>query len=250
MFDDRVKNAQRVLRAAADYRGKIDGLVGRQSLAAAWRAADTSALEKVLGPLSPERRIIAAAQAILDRAGFDPGAIDGLWGSGTDAAFCAWRGDKMPARGLDTAEAFGPAGSARCTAGVIALPWRMVLAWDRSQVITSIRCHEMVAASGQRAFDRIAAAYNPAQRRDLGLDQYGGCYNFRPMRGGKSLSTHAYGLAIDFDPTRNRLRWGADQARLAQSDAVPFWQAWEAEGWLSLGRAKNYDWMHVQACAA
>lgn len=47
----------------------------------------------------------------------------------------------------------------------------------------------------------------------------------------------------------NRLRWGRGQARLAQRDAVPFWEAWEAEGWFSLGREKNFDWMHVQAVA-
>ena len=35
--------------------------------------------------------------------------------------------------------------------------------------------------------------------------------------------------------------------RLAQPDGETFWKLWEDEGWVSLGRARNYDWMHVQA---
>jgi len=33
-----------------------------------------------------------------------------------------------------------------------------------------------------------------------------------------------------------------------QKDCEAFWKAWEEEGWLSLGRSRNFDWMHVQAC--
>jgi hypothetical protein len=58
---------------------------------------------------------------------------------------------------------------------------------------------------------------------------------------------HSWGIAIDFDPMRNQLKWGRDKARLAKPDAKKFWQAWERQGWVSLGRRKNYDWMHVQA---
>lgn len=244
-----VKNAQRVLRAAAGYRGAIDGLVGRKSMAAAWRVPGLESVERALGALEPARLVVLAAQIALDDAGFDVGPLDGFWGQQTDAAFLAWRGDDLPVRQRDMAEAFGPAGGRRCTAGLVRVPWRMVLAWDQSQVIETFTCHELVAASAQRAFDRIAAAYGPAMIRELGLDQFGGCYNYRAKRGGSSLSTHAYGIAIDFDPARNRLNWGADRARLAQRDAIPFWQAWEAEGWVSLGRARNFDWMHVQAVA-
>ena len=67
------------------------------------------------------------------------------------------------------------------------------------------------------------------------------------MRGGTQYSMHSWGIAIDFDPERNQLNWGRDRARLAAADCVPFWDIWEAEGWVSLGRARNFDWMHVQA---
>jgi len=67
------------------------------------------------------------------------------------------------------------------------------------------------------------------------------------MRGGSSWSVHSWGAAIDFDPDRNSLHASKAFARLAKPDADEFWRIWESEGWVSLGRAKNYDWMHIQA---
>lgn len=83
--------------------------------------------------------------------------------------------------------------------------------------------------------------------RALGLDLFGGCLNVRAMRGGKALSMHSWGIAIDVDPEHNPLRWGRDKARMAGPDYAPFLDIWESEGWISLGRERNYDWMHVQA---
>lgn len=54
-------------------------------------------------------------------------------------------------------------------------------------------------------------------------------------------------LAIDFDPERNALKASNKTARLARPDCVEFWKIWESEGWVSLGRTRNFDWMHVQA---
>lgn len=39
--------------------------------------------------------------------------------------------------------------------------------------------------------------------RDWGMDNYGGSYNYRVMRGGHALSMHAYGIAADFDAPNN-----------------------------------------------
>jgi hypothetical protein len=67
------------------------------------------------------------------------------------------------------------------------------------------------------------------------------------MRGGSAWSTHAWGIAIDWNPSSNKLKWGREQATLARPEYDAWWDIWEEEGWLSLGRARNYDWMHVQA---
>lgn len=261
MYLDRIKNAQRVLRSEAAYKGAIDGDPGTGSVAAAWRVTDVPAAPSPAQPWTPERIVIAGAQVALKRAGFDAGPPDGFYGPQTDASYEAWRahgrretfierdGESNWGRQSGIEARFGPAAAEICTRGVVTPPWRMVLAWDTRTVISEFRCHADVAESAQRAFDRIGQAHNGEQIRDLGLHLFGGCFNNRRKRGGRSLSTHAWGVAIDLDPARNRLKWGRDQARLAQPDAETFWEIWEDEGWLSLGRARNYDWMHVQAPA-
>jgi len=83
--------------------------------------------------------------------------------------------------------------------------------------------------------------------RQLGLDLYGGGYALRDKRGGSTPATHAWGIAFDFDPGHNQLKWSDARARFARPDYAAWWQCWEAEGWVSLGRTRNYDWMHVQA---
>jgi Putative peptidoglycan binding domain/D-alanyl-D-alanine carboxypeptidase len=127
------------------------------------------------------------------------------------------------------------------------LPFSMRLAWDKKVQIRRITVHEKVHASAGRAFQKIATIYDEPARKKLGIDLFGGSLNVRKMRGGNSYSMHSWGIAIDFDPERNQLKWGRDRARLAQPDAEAFWKCWEEEGWVSLGRARNFDWMHIQA---
>lgn len=130
---------------------------------------------------------------------------------------------------------------------LVPLPYPMRLAWDKKVTINRMSLHTKVADSASRCFVRIAAAYNASQRADLGLDLFGGSLNVRKMRGGSAYSMHSWGIAIDFDPERNQLNWGRDRARLARPDAETFWRIWEDEGWVSLGRSRNFDWMHIQA---
>ncbi|WP_245198926.1 peptidoglycan-binding protein [Jiella mangrovi] len=129
----------------------------------------------------------------------------------------------------------------------VEIPFDMALAWSKTTRIRTMTLHERVAASASRVLQTVAATYSAEERQALGLDLFGGSLNVRRMRGGSAWSMHSWGIAIDFDPERNQLKWGAPKARLSHADALPFWKAFEAEGWLSLGRARNYDWMHVQA---
>ena len=129
----------------------------------------------------------------------------------------------------------------------VAVPFDFFLSWSKATRVKTITLHETVAASASRVLQTVAATYSAAERKALGLDLFGGSLNVRKMRGGSSWSMHSWGIAIDFDPERNQLKWGAPKARLSHDDALAFWKAWEAEGWLSLGRARNYDFMHVQA---
>ncbi|MDA4845972.1 peptidoglycan-binding protein [Hoeflea poritis] len=147
-------------------------------------------------------------------------------------------------RQKDVLKFFGPVGQNQTR---VEVPFDMVLAWDTSKRVRAMTLHLKVAESASRALEKISEVYSEDERRSLGLHLWGGSLNVRRMRGGKRYSMHSWGIAIDFDPQRNALRWGRDRARLAEDDAVPFWQAWESEGWCSLGRLRNFDWMHVQA---
>ncbi|MCH7410937.1 hypothetical protein MM239_16125 [Belliella sp. DSM 111904] len=60
---------------------------------------------------------------------------------------------------------------------------------------------------------------------------------------------HSWGIAIDFDPSNNQLKWGRDMATFAGPEYHAWWDIWESEGWVSLGRLRNFDWMHVQAAS-
>lgn len=129
----------------------------------------------------------------------------------------------------------------------IEIPFDMYLAWDKGQRIRKMTLHHKVAASAERVFQRVAGIYSQADRKSLGIDLFGGSLNVRKMRGGSNYSMHSWGIAIDFDPERNGLNVHKPIARLSSPDAVQFWLAWETEGWLSLGRARDMDWMHIQA---
>jgi hypothetical protein len=59
--------------------------------------------------------------------------------------------------------------------------------------------------------------------------------------------SNSWGAAVDIDPDRNQLKWGKDKAFLARPEYEPFWKIVEAEGWTSLGKARNIDFMHFQA---
>lgn len=144
----------------------------------------------------------------------------------------------------DVSKYYGAVGTNQTT---LILPYKMKIAWDLRKNVSKFSIHEKVHDSAKRCFERVANEYTEEQRKDLGLDLFGGCLNVRPMRGGSAFSMHSWGIAIDFDPSRNQLRWNKSRARLARPDAVKFWQIWEDEGWVSLGRARDYDWMHVQA---
>jgi len=139
---------------------------------------------------------------------------------------------------------YGKPGTGHTT---IEVPFDMFLAWDKRYKVRKVTLHEKCAKSAERALQEIASIYSAEEIKDIGIGFFGGTYNNRKMRGGSSLSTHAYAAAWDTDPERNGLRVGEPEARLSQEDAIPFWLAWEKQGWVSLGRERNFDWMHVQA---
>ena len=220
---------------------------------------------------STKRQVILFLQRLCHSEDLDAGQLDGWWGPQTawaaDAlaeklatgAVHAWRDVALieanphgwphmskltefygPRGAPDTPPAPPPLVRVRC-------PWLLRDAWNKSQVRTHFEVHEKVADSLRLVLREIRKTYSTREIEDLGFDIFGGDYTARKMRGGTQWSTHSWGVAIDFDPERNQLNWSRTRARLAHPDCEAFWQAWETQGWVSLGRSRNFDWMHVQA---
>ena len=128
----------------------------------------------------------------------------------------------------------------------INLPYPMRIAWDLDSKITKMRCHALVADKFLDVFNDLLAHYGYEKLVELGIDLYGGCFNFRKMRGGSEWSRHSWGIAIDLDPARNKLKETKATARFARPEYKPMIDIFYKHGFISLGIEKNYDWMHFQ----
>ena len=268
-----ISEVQSRLAIAGLYGGAIDNISGPRTSA----AIDALLLAR---PYASEdwrtwaasRRLVAAGQIFCLLEGIEVGPIDGLVGPQTRYAFEVyavrkrgleglenWRDHEKPTAVIgagrnawprqtqaDMERFYGPVGQNQTT---LILPngYPMRLAWDPQKPVSTFTCHERVHDAARRVLVRVLDHYGPARIRELGLDLFGGCLNVRRMRGGSAWSVHAWGAAIDFDPTRNQLNWNRTRACLAQPPYDKWWELWEAEGFVSLGRACDFDWMHVQA---
>lgn len=128
----------------------------------------------------------------------------------------------------------------------IQLPYPMRLAWDKDTVVTKMRCHNLVAGKFIKIFSQILAHYGIDKIKELGIDLYGGCFNFRKMRGGSDWSRHSWGVAIDLDPERNQLKETSKTARFARPEYKAMIDIFYANGFVNLGRERNFDWMHFE----
>jgi len=128
----------------------------------------------------------------------------------------------------------------------INLPYPMRLAWDKKTKVKTMRCHKLVAANFTNVFKDILEHYGLEKIQELGIDIYGGCFNFRKMRGGNDYSRHSWGIAIDLDPERNLLHETKKTARFARPEYKPMIDIFYKNGFESLGVEKDYDWMHFQ----
>lgn len=253
---------QRLLQSTGAYRGALDGVIGPKTLSAVHVTLHKYKDHIPGGKLTDDRKAVVAAQMILAAAGHEPGAIDGYVGHNTLNAYQSFaygiaiegvnrnyksnKGEpthgKYPTQS-QAAAFYGAVGKHQTR---ITLPYNMVLAWKPTQTIRTMLCHEKVADDMLGIFTRVMGEYSLADVKRLRLHYFGGCLNVRKMRGGHMPSMHSYGAAVDIDPANNRLQWGRDRARLAQPEYEPFWQIVESAGAVSLGRARNFDWMHFQ----
>jgi hypothetical protein len=128
----------------------------------------------------------------------------------------------------------------------IKLPYKMRLAWDTDTYVTTMMCHKLVADKFTEIFKDIHAHYGYDKIKELGIDLFGGCFNYRKMRGGSAWSTHSWGIAIDLDPARNTLNETSRTARFARPEYKPMIDIFYKHGFKNLGVEKNMDFMHME----
>ncbi len=258
-----IRFVQQQLKKRGFNAGPADGVAGPITMT----ALDATGL--VPEHWDDKRKLTGFVQSIIKEQDIDVGDIDGYWGPQTQFGYDTllhflkngqivqnWRPEEIqkPATfqnwPLQTPEDelvkyFGNPGENQTR---LALPYPHRLSWDTTSRVNSFLCHEKVHDSLQRVLTRVLEHYGLQEIRKLRLDLWGGCLNVRAMRGGSRYSAHAWGIAVDYDPERNRLQWGRDKATFSKPAYDMWWRCWEEEGWVSLGRFRNFDWMHIQAC--
>ena len=126
------------------------------------------------------------------------------------------------------------------------MPFPLRLSWDKKIKVTKITCHNLVHDKLELIFKEILEHYGYDKIVELGIDLYGGCFNFRKMRGGSDYSRHSWGIAIDLDPERNQLKETSKTARFAKPEYKPMIDIFYKHGFVSLGREQNRDFMHFE----
>lgn len=267
---------QHSLNQAGLYEGMIDGILGQASLEAATKylANHKNLLPEEYTNWPKTRFFTSTYQIILTKEGYDVGPIDGYFGPLTKNA-ATWFIRKLEGIEVIDFETLDPTdinpnnfpketvaqlnatyGLAQpknnCQAQIIKMPspWKMRLDWNLSKTREHFWIHKDVAASLKRVLEAIFQHYGLDGIKKHGLDRFSGDYQCRNKRNGSTPSTHAWGIAIDFYGSKNRLAQSTNHSEpptLAHPDLNFFWERWEDEGWYSLGRMEDRDWMHVQA---
>lgn len=256
-------DVQKLLAFAGFYKGGIDGVIGDLSL---------KSVQTVLGSTgmkwSLKRRLIGAAQTILNNAGYSAGTVDGYDGHNTQNAFSAWmykiihgrdelvvrkasktvlKSSKDLPRQKDVREFYGRPGSQiKGRLKTVQLPYKLRIDWNLRQSVSRITLHELCVDSFIDAMVDVKKHYGPKRMKSLGIDRYAGGYNHRKMRGGSKWSMHAYGCAVDFFAAPNGLRMRCPEALFCGKKYVAFLDIMESHGWLPAVRLWGADAMHFQ----
>jgi hypothetical protein len=129
---------------------------------------------------------------------------------------------------------------------VIKLPYPMRIAWDLNSTVHAMQCHKLLAQNFSDVFNDLLSHYGAQELTRLNIDVFGGCYNFRQMRGGTRWSRHSWAIAIDLDPTRNDLHTKWADAEFSKPEYQPMVDIFYKHGFFSYGKDRDFDAMHFE----
>lgn len=245
------KTLQTFLKTSNFYTGIIDGIVGPKTYSGA--RAMLLANRVGAGAWPNDRVVIALTQLFLNKVNDARLLVDGLQGQRTNDAIYVYGTTQLHSistywpRQADVRSGKSIFGKPGTNQAMVQLPYPMYGGYDYKPKLTHFQAHAKVVPSLERIFERTLDYYGEAQIRKLRLDIFSGCYNYRATVGSSSLSMHSWGVAFDVDAAHNQMNESRSEAAFAKPVYAPFMGFFEEEGWVSLGRARNYDWMHFQA---
>ena len=229
-----VKKLQKTLKGFGFYRGHTDGLYGpktKKAVAKFQRINPPLVADGVIGYNTLEAMFINPIKETETKEDSSPSND---------------KKERYPAETRDQRHIKKFYGAVGKNQTRIKLPYPMRISWDPEKTVKTMLCHKKVSKDMKKIFKQTLEHYGYEQIRELGLDMFAGCLNVRKMRGANRYSTHSWGISVDLDPANNQLRWKSPRARFSSKEYIPFWEIVEANGATSLGRARDFDWMHFQ----
>jgi hypothetical protein len=127
------------------------------------------------------------------------------------------------------------------------LPFPMRIAWDTKTTVNKITCHKLIEKPLYNALLEIHLHYGLPNIQKLGIDLFGGCFNFRKKRGSSTKwSTHSWAIAVDLHPSGNQLKWKKDKALFAKPEYKPMMDIFYKHGFVNQGVELGFDYMHFE----
>lgn len=241
-----ILNIQGILAKAGFYTGGLDGDFGPKS---------EKALHAAMAVRTRPRVVIQQIQQSLHDDGYYSGEIDGIFGARSRSSLESAKVSAKPTAStrpltrLTTAQIVKKYGQPTNDGEYLVsidLPFPMRIAWDTKTTVNRMRVHRLAATAFINVFNDLLKHYGLAEIQRLGIDLFGGCFNFRRMRGGSEWSRHSWGIAIDLDSARNPLRASSKTARFARPEYRPMIEIFAKHGFISYGVLFDYDWMHFE----
>ena len=119
-------------------------------------------------------------------------------------------------------------------------PFPLYLNGDKTMICRNFYGHKYIASATIDAFKEILDIFGLKFIQRNGLDNYGGCFNYRKSRTNERISVHSWGLAVDYLP---------NLGKLGEPSLIPFHivQAFKNRGFIWGGDWNNIDGMHFSA---
>lgn len=130
---------------------------------------------------------------------------------------------------------------------VFVSPIDLRIAWNINHFVGNFLCHAKVAESLYNILVDLKYTYGPQELDKLGINVFGGCYNYQRVRNGNRFCTHSWGIALSLNPQKNRYEDDSTKALFAKPEYKKLIDTFYKYGWYNEGVELNKNYGHFQA---